>query len=155
MHFILNIHRHVPIGTHPSAVVVGHSSSQIATQAGQEVGKCPNRNAGRMRERFFPIWRPFVEKCYVLEFIRFLLFPVQTAGARVYTPTQDASLTNLHKQMLTYFRYGHYSCGTVKRVMHIFLRAGKSQVFTCCSLHCCKMLLHKAPDNILQIVQAL
>lgn len=142
-------YRHKPVGTHLVLLLVKVAHKWLRRQDKMS-GKCPNQTAGRMREKNLLHLEAICRKCYVMEFIRFLLFPLQTASTRVYTPTQDASLTNLDKHMLTYLRYGDYSsCGTVKHVMHIFLRAGRSQVFTCCSLHCCKMLLHKAPDNIL------
>lgn len=70
--------------------------SQVNGQTRRQVGRIEGKG-------FVHIWRPFVEKHYVMEFIRFLLFPLQTPGSCKHTHlrTMRPEETHINKHLHT------------------------------------------------------
>lgn len=123
--------------------------SQVNGQTRRQVGRIEGK-------RFVHIWRPFVEKHYVMEFIRFLLFPLQTPGSCKHT-----HLRRMRPEETRINKHSHTRDMDVSpevQLNKLWMYLSEQDGVKCLLLgldHCARELLKGAPGDFLQMAQAL
>lgn len=123
----------------------------------RQVNGQTRRQVGRIEGKgFVHIWRPFVEKHYVMEFIRFLLFPLQTPDSCKHT-----HLRRMRPEETRINKHSHtrdMDVSPVVQLNKLWMYLSEQDGVKCLLLsldHCARELLKGAPGDFLQMAQAL